>query len=152
MIKIAYDPFGICKWLFTNQSAFRAVRNTNQRVTEDSDVVYTVEQLDINNEYNPETGIFRPKQDGVYSLNAAVGYIPDNLNEGYFITLGFEVNGNLVTQDTEIFPFGEGVTSVSTIIPLQENDSVKVVIRAPDGNIEGEVTRTRFEGALLVRQ
>jgi hypothetical protein len=132
------------------QSAFRAVRNTPQPLTAgDQQIIYTDEQLDTNNEYDPATGKFTPQQDGIYFIIASVGFKPAGETGEYSVNLGILVNSNTAAQDFEFSPGSDAAISVSTILPLQADDVVDVFIRSPEGATDPIGNITRFEGARI---
>jgi len=115
-------------------SAFRAVNNTTQQiVTADTLVVpvlYPTEIFDLNNEYEPVTSTYTPKQDGVYSIIASVNFFPDIFPSNYRVLIYIQINGNPVVADNDFF--GEikngDVTSVSAILQLTAGDEVNVAV------------------------
>lgn len=113
-------------------SAFRAVNSTTQEsVTADTlvdPVIYPNEIFDLNNEYDPVTSTFTPKQDGVYSIIASVDFYPDITQVNHRVLINIQINGNSVVSDNDFF--GEitfrNVTSVSAILQLTAGDEVNV--------------------------
>ena len=118
-------------------------------------VIFPSEKFDLNNEYDTATGNFIPKQDGVFSFNASIEFLPDPLtNDSNALTLLIRVNGTSVALEfLEIS--GEGLITVSTIQQLQAGEIVEVLARTfISGNINGVLPgggpdQTRFEGALI---
>ncbi|MFC0274978.1 ABC transporter permease [Metabacillus herbersteinensis] len=111
-------------------SAFRAVsNNTDQQITsarELTKVQYPVEQLDINNEYNPVTSTFTPRQNGIYSIIASILASP--VAAQTFIELRIFVNGEPGVGVFENITGVLGSISVSTNLQLQVGDTVEVFV------------------------
>lgn len=122
-------------------SAFRAINiSVEQMVTADVPVIpvlYPDEIFDLNNEYDPETSAFTPKQDGIYLVIASVNFIP-NTETDYRVLILIRVNGIPVVSDNDFFgdiPIGD-VTSVSAILALKAGDVVNVATSvSTDGTI-----------------
>jgi len=136
-------------------SAFRAVNNTAQQiVTADTLVVpvlYSNKIFDLNNEYEPVTSTFTPKQDGVYSIIASVGFgIVYTIN--YRVLISIQINGNPVVADNDFFgeiPFSD-VTSVSAILQLTAGDEVNVAaVSSANGVLLANPLAMHFEAARL---
>ena len=112
-------------------SVFRAVNNTGQQsVNADTlvaPVLFPDVIFDLNNEYEPVTSTFTPKQDGVYSIIASVSFAP-SVRLDYRVLTSIQINGNPVVADNNFFvviPFSD-VTSVSAILQLTAGDEVNV--------------------------
>jgi hypothetical protein len=142
-------------------SAFRAINITvTQDVTADVPVIpvqYPTEIFDLNDEYDPLTSTFTPKQDGVYLVIASVNFNPPTVDgviipTNYRVLTLIRVNGIPVVSDNDFFgeiPIG-AVSSVSSILPLQAGDSVNVATSvSTDGTIIPNpfAPPTRFEAA-----
>lgn len=119
----------------TKPSAFRAIGGFNQSVTASTDLklIYSVEEYDLNNEYNSGAiSTFVPKQRGVYSIVATANFVPTTLNQSTSISINIRVNNVLVASSSEVWnpPGGLGgganTVEVSTISELQAGDSVEV--------------------------
>ncbi|MEI5927033.1 C1q-like domain-containing protein [Bacillus sp. TD10] len=128
------------------QSAFRAVNTSvEQSVTVDVPVIpvlYPNKIFDLNNEYNPITSTFTPKQDGVYLIIASVNFFPDIVTN-YRVLVLIRVNDVPVASDNDFFgeiPIGD-VTSVSAILPLKAGDTVNV---AAASSTDGTILSTAF--------
>lgn len=141
-------------------SAFRAVNSTvEQNVTANTLVVpvlYPDEIFDLNNEYDPVTSTFTPKQDGLYSIIASVNFgpvvggiiVPTN----YRVLILILVNGNAVVADNDFFgelPIGDA-TSVSAILQLEAGDEVNVsALSSTNGVLFAVPLAMHFEAARL---
>lgn len=128
------------------QSAFRAVNVTvEQSATADVPVIpvlYPNEIFDLNNEYDPVTSTFTPKQDGVYLIIASVNFFPD-IETNYRVLILIRVNGVPVASDNDFFgeiPIGD-ITSVSAILPLKAGDTVNVAVSS---STDGTILSTEF--------
>ena len=85
-------------------SAFVAFRDEfqPQPLPEDAftKVIFPSEKFDLNNEYDTATGNFIPKQDGVYSFNASIEFLPDSITiDPNALTLLIRVNGTSVALE-----------------------------------------------------
>lgn len=136
-------------------SAFKAVNATSEQiVTPDNPVdrvLYPVEIFDLNNEYDPNTSTFIPKQDGVYLIIASFGFFPDVVTN-YRVRITIFVNGDPVVTDNDFFGeilFGN-VVSVSAILPLKAKDTVNVeAASSTSGVIAPDPIATHFEASRL---
>jgi hypothetical protein len=134
------------------KSAFRAEKEVEQPfMVGSTPVTYESEIFDLNDEYDPVTSTFIPKQDGVYLILASVGFIPDGLERSAALII--EVNGNDALVDSETFSFFildlTSVLSVSGILFLTAGDNVTVRLEArlEGGTITDEGSATHFEAA-----
>ena len=144
----------------TRPSAFRAVNTTaEQSVTADTLVVpvlYPDKIFDLNNEYDPVTSTFTPKQDGVYSIIASVNFGPvvdgEIVPTNYRVLTVIRVNGNPVVADNDFFgeiPIGSGI-SVSAILQLATGDEVNVAaVSSTNGVLFANPLGMHFEAARL---
>ncbi|GGE58108.1 C1q-like domain-containing protein [Priestia taiwanensis] len=147
--------FPIPEPIFLPQSAFRAVNNSfEQRVTANlplSPVQFPDVEFDLNNEYNPVTSTFIPKQNGIYSLIASVNFGPDIISN-YRVLIIIQVNGVTTVGDNDFFgdiPIGDA-TSVSAILPLASGDEVNVaVISSTDGVLFVNPAAIHFQAAIF---
>lgn len=135
-------------------SAFRASSNTNQPIPAGTNtfpqVQYEVEELDLNNEYDPATSTFIPKQSGVYFLFASIEFTPTSVGIPITIVLEIRVNGNPRIRDREEFTSSRGAIDASGILPLQAGDVVQVFAAVAGGNgSTASGVGTRFEGARI---
>lgn len=135
-------------------SAFRAVRTGPMPLTAltFTEVLYTTERLDVNNEYDTATGNFIPQNSGLYSFHASVEFFPTTTGQLYFIQLLLRVNDNPVADAFDYFPGNEGYTSVSAIVDLQAGDVVDVMARsgvAGTINNFSNPNQVRFEGVRI---
>ncbi|MFI8654013.1 hypothetical protein [Priestia megaterium] len=138
----------------TRDSAFRALNLTNQPVSVNISVKvsYQFKQFDLANEYNPVTSVFRPKKDGVYSLVATIGFLPNDTTVDYRARVEIRVNGTAVIAiDNDFFEGNTifvNVVSVSTIYNLEKGDRVEVFA---ESNVDGTIVTTEnvshFEAA-----
>ncbi|MED4650703.1 hypothetical protein ABES13_17680 [Bacillus pseudomycoides] len=140
------------------QSAFRAINETIEQSVGPADLTqieYPSEVFDLNNEYDPSTSTFIPKQDGVYSVIASIGFLPEDVIS-YSVRIFIVVNGNLRVADNDFL--GEellivNLVSVSAILNLSKGDRVQVIAQATtDGNtvpepLENTVHFMHFEAA-----
>jgi hypothetical protein len=144
----------------SNPSAFRAVNLTDeQMVTANTPVfpvLYPDEVFDLNNEYNPDTSTFIPKQDGIYSIIGSVSFFPNNISINYRVVINIRVNEIPVVTDNAFFganpvPTGDQA-SVSAILQLEAGDEVNIsVFITTDGILmaEPEPRGMHFEAARL---
>lgn len=133
------------------KSAFRAVSGAEQNLLDEvtSQVQYQVQELDLNNEYNPATSTFRPKQNGVYSLFASVSFAAPTLIPAT-IGLQIRVNGVSRISDQEDFISTRGIIDAGGIVQLEARDRVEVFATVIDKNVEIQSgVNTRFEGARI---
>ncbi|MCM3770363.1 MULTISPECIES: hypothetical protein [Priestia] len=138
----------------TRESAFKALNLTNQPVSADTfvKVFYQFKQFDLANEYNPITSVFRPKKDGVYSIIATIGFLPNDTTVDYRARVEIRVNGTTVIAIDNDFFGGNTVfvnaVSVSTIYNLEKGDQVEVFAQS---NVDGTIVTTEnvshFEAA-----
>lgn len=106
--------------------------------------------IDLQNEYDPTTGLFTAKQDGIYrvSLNLHAGGISIATNFG----AGIYKNGILVAQNSfanigvVLANVTPPVRNVSTIVQLNANEtlSFKVLASLLNVGISGDNTQTFF--------
>ncbi|MFF0826809.1 hypothetical protein ACFYU8_01505 [Brevibacillus sp. NPDC003359] len=85
-------------------SAFRAVnQTTTQRVgpADLTTIEYPDELFDLNNEYNPSTSAFTPKQDGVYLVIASLGFLSD-VPTNYSVRIFIGINGTISLPFTSV--------------------------------------------------
>ncbi|MFE5318222.1 hypothetical protein ACFQ88_05885 [Paenibacillus sp. NPDC056579] len=139
-------------------SAFRAVNATaDQTVTANTPVApvqYPNQIFDLNNEYNPATSTFTPKQDGKYLIIASVSFFPADVSTNYRLVLNIRVNNNPVVTDDEFFganpvPTGDQI-SVSGILKLKKCDKVTIsLFPTTNGIIAAEPRGTHFEASRL---
>lgn len=139
------------KKIIRRKSAFIAVSGTDQTIADGvfTKVDYQVEELDLNNEYNPATSTFRPRQSGIYSLVASVSFTTITLTP-VRMDLQIRVNGLARISDQENFTPRTGIIDAAGIVQLQARDIVEVFARATGEN--GDILRglaTRFEGARI---
>ncbi len=136
-------------------SAFKAVNETTAQSVGPNPVQieYPDEIFDLNNEYNPSTSTFTPKQDGVYSIIASIGFLPNN-SKKYSVRIFIVVNGDPVAADNDFMHLPiVNLVNVSTILKLSEGDEVQVSAQATtNGNtvpepLENTVHFTHFEAA-----
>ena len=134
-------------------SVFRAVNNTGQQsVNADTlvaPVLFPDVIFDLNNEYEPVTSTFTPKQDGVYSIIASVSFAP-SVRLDYRVLTSIQINGNPVVADNNFFvviPFSD-VTSVSAILQLTAGDKVNVAaVSSANGVFLANPLAMHFEAA-----
>ena len=134
-------------------SVFRAVNNTGQQsVNADTlvaPVLFPDVIFDLNNEYEPVTSTFTPKQDGVYSIIASVNFASvDTIN--YRVLIYILINGNPVVVDNDFWgeiPFSDA-TSVSAILQLTAGDEVNVAAASStNSELRGNPLIMHFEAA-----
>ncbi|MUT66811.1 hypothetical protein [Paenibacillus sp. NEAU-GSW1] len=141
----------LCKPTAKTRSAFRAVSGMNQQLpdSELTQVDYQVQELDLNNEYNPATSTFRPKKSGVYALFASVFFTSTTVTN-FSLNLQIRVNGvPRITDQEDYFNTG-GIIDAGGIIDLEARDIVEVFATAIDKNLTAlSGINTRFEGARI---
>lgn len=133
------------------KSAFRAVSGTDQVMLDGvpAQVRYQVQELDLNNEYNPATSTFRPKNNGVYSLFASVFFQTVTVTD-FTLSLEIRVNGVSRISDREDYFNTSGIIDAGGIVELEARDRVQVVATVFDKNVEIQSgVATRFEGARI---
>ncbi len=143
-------------------SGFKAFNESSEQnvIAEDPvfPVFYPDVEFDLNNEYDPMTNTFTPKQDGMYLIIASIGFFPEDETLNYRLVLNIRVNTIPVVSDSEFFsgvplPIGDIVT-VSGILQLNAGDDVQIsLFSSVDGSIAPEPDSTRltihFEAARL---
>ncbi|GGB44597.1 C1q-like domain-containing protein [Fictibacillus barbaricus] len=131
-------------------SAFRAIKTVGQQVLQNvpTQVLYPVEQYDTNNEYDPATSTFIPKQSGVYSIIASI-LVSSSPDVSFRINI--RVNGNDVASDNENSTITQLTgLSVSTNIRLQAGDRVQVFAEVPQFSIlVGDEAFSHFEATRI---
>ncbi|WP_337099778.1 C1q-like domain-containing protein [Paenibacillus sp. YIM B09110] len=113
-------------------------------------VLYGLEQFDLNNEYDPATSTFIPRRSGVYSFTATVTF-DSNVSGAVSVGLAIRANNSPIITDRETFSFGDGSIDASGLVRLRAGDRVQVfftISGVAGGNIEAGVG-TRFEGARI---
>ena len=136
------------------QSAFRAEKIFSQNVTENSDIPVSYEDqiFDLNDEYNPLTSTFIPKQDGVYFVFAMVEAQLFGLDLSHIAILKIYVNNILTLSSKGVYSVGLPSTptlSVSGVLHLNAGDAVIVryISISSAGIIEGFPDSSHFEAA-----
>ncbi|MBU4640474.1 complement C1q domain-containing protein [Bacillus toyonensis] len=135
------------------QSAFKATQNTLQPLiaNEPTRILFPVEVFDINNEYDPSTSIFVPRQNGIYTFDTSIAFIPTPGSSSSII-LDIRVNGISVSRNEQSGSPNESlIVKTSTIALLQAGDRVDIFAEAgsTNGNIVGIPSLTYFEGARI---
>jgi len=141
----------ICRPLRKRNSAFRAVSGINQNLLDGTTakVLYQVEELDLNNEYNSANSTFRPKQRGVYALFASVFFHTVTITT-FTLELEIRVNGVPRIQDQEDFTNTSGIIEASGLVQLHARDRVQVFGTVINKNVQIQSgLATRFEGARI---
>ncbi|MGG1633129.1 ABC transporter permease [Paenibacillus sp. NRS-1760] len=141
----------ICKPVRSRKSAFRAVSGIDQNLLDGTTakVLYQVEELDLNNEYNPANSTFRPKQKGVYALFASVFFQTVTVTT-FTLDLEIRVNGVPRISDQEDFTNTSGIIEASGLVQLQARDRVQVFATVLNKNVQIQSgLATRFEGARI---
>ena len=136
------------------QSAFRAEKIFAQNITENIDIKVSYEDqiFDLNDEYDPLTSTFTPKQGGVYFVFAIVSLELFGLDLSHIAILNINVNNNLTLGSEGIYPAGLPAIptlSVSGIIHLNAGDAVTVHFKCltADGIISDFPDVSHFEAA-----
>lgn len=132
-------------------SAFKAIKDMSQAVVSlaQNKITFPVELIDENNEYNPATSTFIPKQSGLYSITGSLFFTPVGEGRPYALFAQIFVNGVSVSRDTENGLPAQSVTlDTSTIVQLKAGDRVELFggVNGADGNILAIPDSTRFEG------
>ncbi|MCU5581168.1 hypothetical protein OCF65_11795 [Bacillus toyonensis] len=140
------------------RSAFRAFNATTTQNVGSADltqIVYPNKVFDLNNEYDPITSTFTPKQDGIYLIIASLSFSP-NVPSNYSLRMFIDINRERAAAADNDF-FGEEVTvtsnllSVSTITQLSKNDNVQILAQATaDGITVPGQSFIHFESAKLL--
>jgi hypothetical protein len=129
-------------------SAFAATANREQPLTNVAGKVniFGREEFDLNNEYDPATSTFIPRQSGIYSITAGVEFEPNDINTSYRGVIIIRVNGvnTLVDGDNMI---GSSTVDVSGLIELQAGDRVEVFALMTIPGVAGASTGSRFQGS-----
>ena len=135
-------------------SAFRAVKAAEaQRFPAGptpNQITYPNEIFDLKNEYDQRTSIFSPRQGGVYSIIAGVGFNPDVLTN-YSVRMLIVVNDNVVVAHNDFFgqevPFGN-LVNISAILFLNAGDRVRIFANSTtDGVFFADPLVAHFEAA-----
>ncbi|PEJ95066.1 NTTRR-F1 domain [Bacillus wiedmannii] len=136
------------------QSAFRAEKLGSQDFVEVSDIQVSYEDqiFDLNDEYDPFTSTFIPKQGGVYFVFAMVEAQLFGFDINHIAILKIYVNNILTLSSTGGYSVGLPVTptlSVSGIIHLNAGDAVTVryISLSSAGVIDGFPDSSHFEAA-----
>ncbi|MCM3601025.1 hypothetical protein M3175_09805 [Robertmurraya korlensis] len=139
-----------------NPSAFRAVNVTGPQnfpaSVNPKQVEYPNEVFDLNDEYNPVSSTFIPKQAGVYMIIGSIGFqaaMPAN----YTVRILIVVGETAVVFDNDFWgeelTFGN-IASVSGILRLSAGDEVRIFANSStDGNSIPQGTITHFEAARI---
>ncbi|MBD2870002.1 complement C1q domain-containing protein [Paenibacillus arenilitoris] len=135
------------------RSAFRAIASANQPVPGAGgnpfpQVLYGMEEFDVNGEYNPATSTFIPRRSGIYSIFASVSFVL-NTSTLVQVAMAVRVNNSPVLTDSETFTFGDDSIDAGGIVRLEAGDQVQVFFTIGGtvaGNIQSGVG-TRFEAA-----
>lgn len=126
------------------------MKQSLQRYTDfnSAPVTYQTEIFDLNDEYDPISSSFIPKQDGVYLILASIVLFPSSGRVLSQLTIEVNTNPALidnVTIETFIIP---PVISVSGILRLNAGDVVTVRhLTNETGFILNEDTATHFEAS-----
>lgn len=137
----------------TGPSAFRAAASTSQAIgpADITQIMYPDQEFDLNNEYDPGTSTFEPKQDGIYLIIASLAFVPD-VAANYSVRMFIVINDvNVAAADNDFF--GAPLTnnnhvSVSTITKLFKGDRVQIFAQAIiDGNTDPDPSFNHFEAA-----
>lgn len=119
------------------RSAFRAANAATTQSVGPADltqIAYPNKIFDLNNEYDPITSTFTPKQDGIYLIIASLSFNP-NVPSNYSLRMFIDINRETAAAADNDF-FGEEVTvtsnllNVSTITQLSRNDNVQILAQA----------------------
>ena len=104
----------------------RAVRTTSQSIASfgSADVTYTSEEFDLNNDFNPTTGIFTPPQAGYYVILASVNWANSTNNGTRSIRLWR--NGSTVTEQNSERGTGLMNASLHTLIYSDGTDNYRI--------------------------
>lgn len=137
------------------KSAFRATKAGVQAVAANTSVkvLFQNEQFDLGNEYNTATSTFIPATSGIYSLSAAISFVPIPPNIPFKTTINFFING-LPTDDGDsefqgVIPgvtLGANIVATSDTRQLNAGDVVEVFMNS---NVPGTILSpgvTRFSG------
>ncbi|MDR4983957.1 hypothetical protein CN491_08685 [Bacillus cereus] len=150
--------FPVSEPIFIPQSGFRAINREFEQSVGPADLTsisYPNEIFDLNDEYNPITSTFTPKQDGVYLIIASIGFFP-NVPASYSARIFITINGEAVVADNDFLSEEleiVNLVSVSTIIKLDAGSNVQVIAQATaDGKtvpepLLGTVDFMHFEAA-----
>ncbi|CAM4066203.1 hypothetical protein L1N85_09590 [Paenibacillus alkaliterrae] len=141
----------VCKPVKKRNSAFRAVSGIDQQLHDrtTAKVLYQVEELDLNNEYNSANSTFRPRQNGVYALFASVFFETITVTS-FTLDLEIRVNGVPRISDQEDFNNVSGIIDAGGIVQLRARDRVEVFATVFDKNVIIQSgVNTRFEGARI---
>jgi hypothetical protein len=130
------------------QSAFAATANREQALTNVAGKVNTfgLEAFDLNNEYDPATSTFIPRQSGIYSITAGVNLDPTDLNASYIGAIIIRINGGNTLADRENM-IRSGTVDVSGLVQLQAGDRVEVFALMTTPGVVTTTTDTRFQAS-----
>jgi hypothetical protein len=142
----APKPLGGCR---VCPSAFKAEDglNPSQTINPNFNTVVEYERVvvDLNNEYDPETSTFTPKQNGIYSIIGSVSLGITNPPQDSTIFISIRVNGDDIELDKETaVDTNLNIITISRIMPLNAGDEVQIVIMS---NQAGSIIGGSFQGA-----
>ncbi|MDQ0059859.1 C1q-like domain-containing protein [Paenibacillus harenae] len=126
-------------------SAFSAVSNADQPISQFIQVQFNQEVFDLNNEYNPATSIFTARRSGIYVLFASINYLPATDVAGV-VAIAIFANESILV-DSEAIRLNGTIVSVTGIVQLRAGDRVGVFAAVSDGSGVIDPFNTRFEGS-----
>ncbi|MGM0875623.1 MAG: hypothetical protein ACQEWV_12655 [Bacillota bacterium] len=141
------------------ESAFRAEKLSGAQdyTANNLKVTYPDQVFDLNDEYDPATSTFVPKQSGVYSICASLFFLRNDSDIDAFLELTIRVNGMDRVEGRQFVAAGIGgfspVIDICSIIELQANQMVDVSFFAnQSGSIQPAPFSTHFEAARFPSQ
>jgi hypothetical protein len=145
---------GIRKECKCISSAFRAVNTATSipfpTANTFGKVLFSNEQFDLANEYNPAASTFVANTAGVYSFTSAIIFSPNNPNVDYEVQLAFSVNGSSPDVEVDYTGFNAAffnVVEVNDIFRLNAGDRVEVIASSTTPGSIVASNLVRFAGA-----
>lgn len=134
---------GRLTWETRTPTNIRAVRTSQMAIASGTatDVTYTSEDFDLNNDFNPTTGVFTPPQAGYYVILASVdwGNSPNNGTR----TIRLWRNGSVVTEQSSEWGKGAMSASIHTVIYSDGTDNYRVGVSQSSGASQ-DIIRASF--------
>lgn len=109
-------------------SCFRAIRTNSMNIPSSTNttITYDTEDFDVNNDFDPSTGVFKPSQAGYYVIMASVVW--DGTNQ-FTPRLTLLKNGTIFHEDGyDESISGSLATSIHTIIKSDGTDDYRVLV------------------------
>lgn len=134
------------------RSGFHAVMSAGQQILNNTTpkVKFNTENWDANNEYDPNTNVFSPKQAGLYALTCSVRFETGGAGTNGWWSASLDVNGDKVAQDSA---YGDGWTlfrNATGLVTLKAGDKVSCTASHQSGATrEASAGGAHFEAVRL---